>query len=217
MLSMLSTVSYYRPLVDGALHTLALALGGMATALFFGIVCTGFTALGNVWINRLASAYVYFFRGTPLLTQLIAAYYLPAILGLDVAAKPAAILCLGLYYGAYISEILRGSLQAVPHGHIEVARVLGMRHFSAFRRIVLPQVLANAIPALTGQFTSLVKATSLLSLITITELTLQGRIVIVRSHDPLGTYIAIAMIYLLINASISSASVLIEKHYRRYL
>jgi polar amino acid transport system permease protein len=133
-----------------------------------------------------------------------------------MGATPAAVLCLGLYYGAYISEILRGAFQAVPHGQVEVARVLGMHHLLLFRRIVLPQVLANAIPALTGQFTSLVKATSLLSVITIQELTLEGRIVIARTGDPLGTYLAIAVIYLFINSMISAGSVLLERHYRRH-
>jgi ABC-type amino acid transport system permease subunit len=105
----------------------------------------------------------------------------------------------------------------LPSGQIDVARAFGMPTPLLLRRIVLPQVLAAAIPPLTGQFANLVKATSLLSVISIHELTLQGRMIIIQTIAPLETYLVIAAIYFVINSCIAFGSVRLEMRFRRYL
>lgn len=204
-------------LLWGAFNTVWLGFAGMVAAMAMGVLGAAAATLGPIWLRRAVGAYVYFFRGTPLLTQIIAAFYLPSLFGYNVPSAPVGIICLGLYYGAYIAEILRGAVEALPSGQVDVARAFGMPTPLLFRRIVLPQVFATVIPPLTGQFTSLIKATSLLSIITIQELTLQARITIIRTIAPLETYIVIAGIYFVINSVIAASAVRLEARFRRYL
>lgn len=201
----------------GAFNTVWLGFAGMVAALLIGVLGSAGATLGPRSMRRILASYVYFFRGTPLLTQLVAAYYLPSLLGYNVASAYVGIIGLGVYFGAYITEILRAAVEAIPRGQVDVARAFGMPTPLLFRRIILPQVVASVIPPLAGQFTSLVKATSLLSVITVPELTLEGRIVIIRTVAPLETYMLIAAIYFIINSSIAVVSIALESRFRRYL
>jgi His/Glu/Gln/Arg/opine family amino acid ABC transporter permease subunit len=203
-------------LLWGALNTVWFGVAGMAAALLVGAVCAAASTLGPRWLRGVVAGYIDFFRGTPLLTQIIAAFYGPALLGFDVPPTPVGIVCLGLYFGAYVSEILRAAMAALPSGQVDVARAFGMPTPLLFRRIVLPQVLAAAVPPLTGQFANLVKATSLLSVISINELTLQGRMIIIQTIAPLETYLVIAAIYFVINSAIAVGSVQLEIRFRRH-
>jgi polar amino acid transport system permease protein len=158
--------------------------------------------------------YVDFLRGTPLLVQLVLLFYLPAALGVRFPALVAGVIGLALYYGAYITEIVRGGLASVPRGHLDAARALGMPRFTTFRHIVLPQVLAIVVPPLAGQFTAVVKGTSLLSVITVFELTSAGHEISVRTVAPVETWIVVAFIYLGLNGIIAGGSVLLERRLR---
>jgi polar amino acid transport system permease protein len=216
-LNFVPVFEHFDQLIWGALNTVWLGFAGMLAAVLMGVLGAAGSTLGPHWIRRAVASYVYFFRGTPLLTQIIAAFYLPSLFGYNMGAVPVGIICLGLYFGAYITEIVRAAVEAIPSGQIDVARAFGMPTPLLFRRIILPQVVATVIPPLAGQFTSLVKATSLLSVITVQELTLEGRIIIIRTVAPLETYILIAAIYFVINSFIAVASVRLETHFRRYM
>ncbi len=216
-LDFIPVFEYLDNLLWGAFNTAWLGFAGMIAAMAMGVLGAAAATMGPRWLQRGVAAYVYFFRGTPLLTQIIAAFYLPSLFGYNVPAAPVGIVCLGFYYGAYITEILRGAVEALPSGQVDVARAFGMPTPLLFRRIVMPQVFAIVIPPLTGQFTSLIKATSLLSIITIQELTLQARIAIIQTIAPLETYIVIAAIYFVINSVIVAGAARLESRFRRYL
>ena len=155
--------------VQGALVTLAISTAAMALAVVLGL---GLALARHSWprAGLVATAYVELFRGTPVLLQLFVIYYgLAGVLAL--APWSAAILGLGLNYAAYEAEIYRAGLGAVPRGQIEAAWVLGMSTPLALRRIIVPQALRVALPGMTNDFIALLKDSSLVSVITVVELT----------------------------------------------
>ena len=147
-----------------------------------------------------------FVRGTPLLLQLFAIFYLPPLLGIDLSPFASGVVGLGLNGGAYTAEILRGGIQALPRGQAESGRALGMSAFQTARRIVLPQVVANVLPALANEAAALIKASSLVSALALVELTRVGYQVVSRILRPTEIYVAVGALYLLINALVSSGA-----------
>ena len=152
--------------------------------------------------------YILYFRGTPLLVQLFLVYYgsgqfrpLLDQIGLWVLFREAyfcAVLTLTLNTAAYTAEILRGAIQGVPRGEVEAARALGMSGVLLYRRIVLPKAFRLALPAYTNEVVYLLQATSLVSIITLLDLTGVARIIVARSFEPYKLYITAGLIYLVI-------------------
>lgn len=209
-----SVLTLWPDLLRAAVTTLALSVAAMTLALLVGITSAALGTSRNRFARVLNRIYVDLIRGTPLLVQLVLLFYLPAVLGLRFPAVGAGLVGLALYYGAYIAEIVRGGFASVPRGHVDAARALGMSRSLIFRHVVLPQVIAVVIPPLTGQFTAVVKGTSLLSVITIFELTSAGYQISVRTIAPVETWIVIAGIYLVLNGAIAGGSVLLEQRLR---
>ena len=196
-------------LLDGALLTLKLTL----ISLMIGFVTAIPVALLRLSRQPLLSApaygYIVYFRGTPLLVQLFLIYYgsgqfstfLESIgrWGLFREAYFCALLTLTLNTGAYTAEIFRGAIQAVPRGEIEAARALGMSRSLEFRRIVFPSAFRIALPAYTNEVVFLLQSTSLVSIITLLDLTGVARIIVARSFEPYKLYIAAGLIYLVMS------------------
>ncbi len=132
--------------------------------------------------------------------------YLPPLLGIDLSPFASGVVGLGLNGGAYTAEILRGGIQALPRGQAESGRALGMSAFQTARRIVLPQVVANVLPALANEAAALIKASSLVSALALVELTRVGYQVVSRILRPTEIYVAVGALYLLINALVSSGA-----------
>lgn len=175
--------------------TALLALGGA----LLGMVVAALLALMRLSTNKLvrniSTGYVEFMRGTPLLVQLFIIFYGGPQIGLMLEPLTAGIVGLGLNAGAYMSEIFRGSMQSIPSGQMEAARSLGMGYWLAMRRIVWPQALRHAVPALGSSFAALVKDTSLVSVITVHELlqTTQERISF--TARPIELYLMAGVLY----------------------
>ncbi len=156
----------------GAVVTMLLSALAMALAIPLGLGLAVTRLYGPRALSRLAGAYVELYRGTPVLLQLYVLYYgLAPIVKLD--AIPAAVLGLGMNYAAYEAEVYRAGIQAVPRGQMEAALSLGMSLPLALRRVVLPQAFRLAIPSVTNDFIALLKDSSLVSVITVVELTKQ--------------------------------------------
>ena len=158
--------------VKGAGVTLAISLLAMALAVPLGLVLALARMYGGPAARFLAHAYIELFRGTPVLLQLYILYYGIAPL-VHLSALAAAILGLGLNYGAYEAEVHRAALQAVPAGQGEAAAALGLSRAQALRLVLLPQALRTALPAMTNDLIALLKDSSLVSVITVVELTKQ--------------------------------------------
>ncbi|MFD0826308.1 amino acid ABC transporter permease [Neobacillus sp. M.A.Huq-85] len=166
----------------------------------------------NKTISFLCSVYLAWFRGTPLLVQLMILYYGLSIgLGLDLTATVAGILGMGMYSGAYVSEIVRGSIQSIEKGQMEAGRSLGLSHWQTMRKIILPQALRRMLPPLANEFIALTKNSSLLSVITVPELMRAGNTLVSSNFKYFEVYIAIAVLYFVVNFMISKIISYFEK------
>jgi polar amino acid transport system substrate-binding protein len=180
--------------LKGALVTLLISFCSFALASPLGIALATlrlYTGRPGRW---LAAAYVEVFRGTPLLLQLYVLYFgLADVIRLD--PMTAAVLGLALNYGAYEAEVYRGALSSVPHGQTEAARALGLSRWQALRHVVFPQALRTALPAVTNDFVALLKDSSLISVITVVELTKRMTILAVELRDWITPGLMCAALY----------------------
>jgi octopine/nopaline transport system permease protein len=206
------------------LEGLPLTLNLAATAIGLGAVLAMLLALmrmsGVAPLDWLARAYVFVFRGTPLLVQIFLIYYglgqfRPTLQewglwGFFREPYWCAILALTLNTGAYASEIIRGGLQAVPHGQVEAAKACGMSRFLLFRRIVFPIAVRQALPAYGNEIILMVKATSLASIITMMELTGIAHKLISQTFRAVEIFVVAGAIYLLLNFVVTRAVLAVE-------
>lgn len=191
--------------------TIAVSLAGIAIGfLIGGAVCVARVA-GGTWLRALGAIYVSIFRGVPLLVQLLFIYYFLAEFGLDVPALVAAIGGLALASGAYQAEILRGALNAVPRGQAEAAIACGFTRIDTWRRILLPQALRISVPPLINEFILLLKASSLVSVVGIAELTRVSMNVASSTFHPLEAYVAGGLFYLAINLCLAAFGQVAER------
>lgn len=195
-------------------------------AALFGLALGFVAALGRMsraavprWI---AGAYVELFRGTPLLVQLYFLYFaVPQLVRLavpDFEPLPpfqTGVLGLSLFAGAYAAEIIRGSLNAVPRGQLEAARALGLKPGQALARVLVPQAARIAVPALGNQFIGLLKDSSLVSVITVTELLLTARQITSVNYQFAPMYAAVGLIYFVLSNVAARIFSLVERRLNR--
>jgi His/Glu/Gln/Arg/opine family amino acid ABC transporter permease subunit len=182
----------------GAVRTLQISLLSMLLAVSAGLLI----AMTYLYLPKpfqvLSRLYVEFIRGTPLLIQLFFIFYALPNIGIKLSPMVAAVLGLGLNYAAYESENYRAGILAIPKGQMEAARALGMTHWQALRYIILPQSFRLVLPPVTNDFISLLKDSSLVSVITMVELTKVYTQVSAATFDYFGTGLIVAAIYLLL-------------------
>jgi polar amino acid transport system permease protein len=198
-------------LLEAAGTTVWVSLLGMALGQVLGaVICLCRISRSRV-LARFGNVYVSFFRGVPLLVQLLLVYYFLPFAGIDVPSLVAAISTLGLASGAYVSEIFRGALNAVPKGQAETALSLGFSAPSIWLRILLPQMLRLSLPALVNELILLLKASSLISVVGVTELTRSSHSFAAETYRPLEIYLTAAAIYLVLNLCLATAGALAER------
>jgi cystine transport system permease protein len=182
-------------LLTGALYTLLFALAAMAGGLALGFPVAVMRMASSAIVRWPAALYVSVMRGTPLLVQIFVIYYgLPSI-GIEFTPVTAGVLALSLNSGAYLSESLRGAIQSIGPGQWRASFSLGLGYWQTLVHIILPQALRVAVPSMSNTLISLIKDTSLVSVITVTELMLATKEVIATTFRPLPLYIAAAAIY----------------------
>lgn len=182
-------------MAKGAALTLLFALASMAGGLVLGVALAAARLVRVPLLRRLATAYVSLMRGTPLLVQVFVVYYGLPSAGIELSATAAGILALSLNAGAYLSESLRGAIGGVSKGQWDAGASLGLGYWQCFRHVVFPQALRVAVPAMSNTLISLIKDTSLVSVITVAELMLATREVIATTFRPLPLYLAAALVY----------------------
>jgi polar amino acid transport system permease protein len=198
-------------LTQAAGVTIALSLAGIAIGFVIGAATCMARLSGKPWLERIGGAYVSIFRGVPLLVQLLFIYYFLATLGLDVPALVAAIGGLSLASGPYQAEILRGALNGIPRGQNEAAVALGYTPLDRWRRILLPQALRISVPPLINEFILLLKASSLVSVVGIAELTRVSMNIASMTYRPLEAYVGGGLFYLAINLCLAGMGALAER------
>jgi cystine transport system permease protein len=202
-------------LLRGAGYTLLFAVAAMAGGLVLGFPTAVARVAPWAWLRAPAALYVSAFRGTPLLVQLFVIYYgLPSV-GIEFTPVTAGVLALSLNAGAYLSESLRGAIQGVNLGQWRASYSLGLSWWQTLRHVVLPQALRMAVPAMSNTLISLIKDTSLVSVITMTELMLVTKELISVTFRPLPLYLAAAAIYWLLSLFFERLQRLAERRFNR--
>lgn len=204
--------SFSRIIIPGLVVTIPLTVLSFFFAMIIAIVIA-LIRFANVRIlKEICRFYVWVIRGTPLLVQLFFAYYgLPKI-GITWSSPfLCAVVVFALNEGAYGSETIRGSLLAVPEGQIEAGYCVGMNFVQIMTRIVLPQALRSAFPALMNGLIGMIKDTSLASNITVTEMFFATRAIITTTYEPFILYMELAAIYLLFSTVLTKVQTIVEK------
>ena len=169
------------------------------TSIFFATILAGLGALGrlsrNPYLNGIASFYVSFFRGTPLLLQILFIYLALPQAGIVLPAIPTAIVALSLNYGSYMTEVFRSGIEAVPHGQTEAAQSLGMNSRTTFRRIIAPQAFRIVTPAVGNDFISMIKDSSLASVVGVQEILWRAQTAGRPTFQSMQTLLVAAFIY----------------------
>ena len=189
----------FEPLFWAARFTLLISVLGIGLGLVVGALICAAALSRAAWLRWFAALWVSFLRGVPLLVQLLLCYYLLPVIGINVPAMVAAVVTVGICSSAYVSEIWRGAIIALPMGQTEAATAIGMRTRDIWMRIILPQAFRISLPALVNELILLVKASSLVSIVGILEVTRASQAQAATTFRPLEVYIAAACIYLAIN------------------
>lgn len=219
-------VEYFPQLLRGAWLTVDLVVVSGVLGLAIAVPMAVARVSRAPWVSAVPWAYIYFFRGTPLLVQIFLTYY-----GLgqfetvrESFAWPVlreaywcAIIAFTLNTSAYTAEILRGAIQTVPAGEIEAAQALGMGRFATWRRIVLPRAFRIALPAYGNEVILMLKGSALASTITLLDLTGMARTIIARTYLPVEIFLAAAGLYVLLAWLIIGAFRLVESHLNRHM
>jgi polar amino acid transport system permease protein len=198
------------PLMFGLWTTLWLSAISSCFALVLGLV-TGLARVSkNFTLRGLASIYVECIRGTPLLVQIFIAYFFLGTV-FNLSRNVCGVGALALFAGAYVAEIVRAGIQAIPKGQMEASRSLGMTLPQTMLDIILPQAFKKILPPLSGQFISLIKDSSLVSVIAITDLTKSGREIITSTFATFEVWLVVAAMYLLVTSLLSQLVFYMER------
>ena len=195
-------IRYWRLFLKGLLVTLKVSSISMVITFFLGLIFALFRKSRVEFFRDIAALYVWLFRNTPLLVVILLTYYgVGTIFNLD--RFWAATIALSLFEGAYVTEIIRSGIEAVDPGEIEAAKSLGMNDFQVFSSVIFPQAMRISLPPLIGQMVSLIKDSSLASVIALEELTMMGRQVGTRTLASFESYIIVAFLYITVTSVIT--------------
>lgn len=201
-----NVVYEYLPLLlRGTVLTIQLTVVAVAIGTLIGLFISLFRLSHFKPLSIAARVYIDFFRGTPLLVQILLFHFgVPQLLGMQAFPRiVSGIIALSLNSGAYIAEIFRAGIQSMHKGQMEAARSLGMTYPQAMRYVILPQAFKRSIPPLGNEFIAMLKDSSLVSVISLEELMMTGRIVVGRNYRPFETFITVAILYLVMTTTIS--------------
>lgn len=206
------------PLLTGAIAgTIPLALASFSLGLLLALLVALMRLSRNRLLSAVARIYISVIRGTPLLVQLFVIFYgLPSV-GITISPWPSAIIAFSLNVGGYAAEVIRAAILSVPKGQWEAGHTIGMSRHQTLVRIILPQAARVSVPPLSNTFISLVKDTSLASLILVTELFRVAQQVAAFSQEFMLLYLEAAVIYWIICLVLASGQSALEKRLDRYV
>lgn len=212
---------WQRVVGEGLRNTLLIAILGLAIGIVIGTliavvrVMPKYSRLPRI-LNGICSFYVGFFRGTPIVVQLLISYYvLFPILGVSIDSLTTCILVFGLNSGAYVSEIMRGGINSIDVGQLEAGRAVGLPYSTAMLKIVIPQSIKNILPTLGNEFIALVKDTSVVSFVAAVDLYKTFTEIGNVRYEYLVPYLAMAIMYIVLVMIISFGVKLMERRFKR--
>ncbi len=211
----------YVRVLTGLKNTLLIAIIGLAIGIVIGTliatvrVVPKYKTLPRV-LNGFCTFYVGFFRGTPMVVQLLLFYYvLLPLIGVNMGGVPVSIIVFGLNSGAYISEIMRSGIQSVDPGQMEAGRAVGLSFATTMMKIVIPQAVKNILPTLGNEFIALIKETSVVSFVGAADLYVAFNMIGTNSYEFMVPYLAMAIIYIVLIMLISLGIKAMERGLRR--
>ncbi len=195
-------VDYLPSIANGMLTTAGLSIVAIVIG-FLAAIGLHVVRSRNAWLAALVKIYVSFFRGTPILVQLLMLFYLPAAFAINLQPELAAITALALNSAAFQSEILRAGFSAIPAAQIEAARVFGLSSRQILWHIQVPQVVRMTLPSLMSESIDIIKGSAVISVIAIADLMRVGKQLVAVSYRPLEVYLSIACAYLVLTTVIA--------------
>ena len=205
--------AYRQKFVQGWLMTVAISAAALLVSVLIGVVTALARRARFLPLRYAAALYVEAVRGTPLLVQILILFYVVAnAVGVE-NRYVVGVLALSLFAGAYLSEMIRAGIESIRDSQLESARAIGLTRGQTYRYVIFPQVVRQLIPPLTGQFASIIKDSSLLSIIALNEFTLNAQEVNAFTYSTLESYLPLAAGYLLLTLPISLASRILERKF----
>ncbi|MCI6260219.1 amino acid ABC transporter permease [Pyramidobacter sp. SM-530-WT-4B] len=207
-------IPYMHMFWKGVCVTIQASFLGVLFGSALGIFIGSFRVMPFKPLRYLMATYIYVLRGTPLMIQLFLIYFgLPA-LGVNLDAATAGILGIGINSSGYVGEIVRGGIEGVPKGQWEAAKMLGLSYWQTMKSIILPQAIRHMLPAIGNEFVTLIKESSLLSVLAISDLTMVGQQVRSVTYASFETFIFVALVYLVLTSVTSGALQLLENRWK---
>ncbi|MBE6659270.1 MAG: amino acid ABC transporter permease [Ruminococcaceae bacterium] len=211
----------YKEVLGGLQNTLIIAILGLVIGIIIGTVIAAVKVIPPYkritrFFQRIGDIYVAFFRGTPMVVQLLLGYYvLFPMLGINMPVINVCVTIFGLNSGAYISEIMRGGINSVDPGQMEAGRALGLSFLSTMLLIVIPQAIKNILPTLGNEFITLVKETSIVGFVGATDICVAFRYIGTNNYEFMVPYIVMALIYIVLVLFITLLIRLMERRLKR--
>ncbi|WP_321314502.1 amino acid ABC transporter permease [Halarcobacter sp.] len=210
-----SVYEYRQKFIDGFFITIIISFFALILSFIIGLFFAYAQNSKLLILRYFSKFYIEIIRGTPLLVQILIFFYVFANnLGLD-NRYVVGVVILALFAGAYVCEIIRGAIESVDFEQYETALSLGMTNYQMYRYVVFPQAFKRMLPALTGQFASIIKDSSLLSIISISEFTMNAQEVNAYTYSTLESYIPLALGYLILTYPISYYTNKLEAHIKK--
>lgn len=204
---------YYPLFLQGAYVSLQIAFFASFLGIFLGFLCGCLLTLRLKFLHKIIWLYVTIIRGTPMLIQVTATYYLLKYAGVPISAYWSAVLSIGLNSGAYMSQVVLSGINSVSVGQKEAAKTLGFSTKQIMMLIVLPQAVRTILPSLGNEFITLIKDSSLASVIGVVELNKQGSIIISETYNIPAVYITLCIVYLMLTSIVSLIVLGLEKKF----
>ncbi len=198
-------------LLRGALTSVEITVISCSIGLLFGTLLGTFYLNPSKWIRVPLDMYVFLFRGTPMLVQIMFVFYVLPQLGLNLSGFWCAALAIGFNSTAYISQTIRTGINAIPQGQIEAAKCLNMSAWETKKLIILPQVFRITLPSLGNELVTLLKDSSLASIIGVMELTKEGSVIRSQTYDAFSILLTVSCLYLIMTTMLSLILKLVEK------
>ncbi|MBU3191829.1 amino acid ABC transporter permease [Clostridium bowmanii] len=207
-------LKYKQRIWQGFLMTIVISIGSLIISLFIGSLTAIAQKSKVLIINYLCKIYIHLIRGTPLLVQIYFFYYIIGTAWGINNRYLAGIIILSIFEGAYISEIIRGGLESIDNQQYEIAKAIGLTPIKTFKLVTFPILMARILPALAGQFSSIIKDSSLLSVIAVIELTQTIQEISADNFRMFENYIFVGFLYFILTFSVSMVSTWLERRYK---
>jgi polar amino acid transport system permease protein len=211
-----SIASYWVILAQGVANTVLFSAGSIVFGLAVGLLLALGTRSRNRALRLPAFAFIALFRNTPFLIQVFVIYFVLPALGLSLSVATAGLLSLSLFAGAYFAESIRGAIASVPRGQTDAARAFGMSYGLSLRRVVMPQMMGYLLPAMTNNMIGVIKESSILSIITLPELTMATQVIAGETFSLAEAFTVTALIYWALTGALVNAMSKLERRTPAY-